>query len=118
MKSSHLTWAATTAILLSTCAVAPVTAGPMQGINGHQAAGSATISGGKVMLSDDFRFDGGPDVYVTVKKGNKLFLLGKLKSNSGAQSYSLPAGDDGAGVADILLYCKQYKVVLGKAAAW
>ncbi len=93
----------------------PAFAGPLSGVNGHSASGSATIDAGKVELGSDFRFDGGPDVYVAVKNGDKIQLLGKLRANDGAQSYALPAGGDEAD--EILLYCKQYNVTLGKASA-
>ncbi|PCH74798.1 MAG: hypothetical protein COC12_03180 [Rhodobacteraceae bacterium] len=102
------------ALLIVVSGTAPGLAEPMRGVNGHSASGSATIASGQVELGSDFRFDGGPDVYVAVKQGGKIQLLGKLRDNSGAQSYALPAGGDGPD--EILLFCKQYNVTLGKAA--
>ncbi len=92
----------------------PLDAAPLKGVNGHVASGSAAIAGDKVELGSDFRFDGGPDVYVAVKRGQEIQLLGKLRANSGAQSYSLSGGGD---VDEILLFCKQFNVTLGKASA-
>jgi len=77
----------------------------------------ATITANRVELGADFVFDGGPDVYVAVKKAGKLYLLGRLKANSGAQTYSLPSNGVAIGADEILLWCKQYNVTLGKASA-
>jgi electron transfer DM13 len=101
------------AVVAVALGTAPSFAGPIRGVNGHTASGNATIEGGQVELGADFRFDGGPDVYVAVKQGGKIQLLGKLRENSGAQSYALPAG--GAEAEEILLFCKQFNVTLGKA---
>jgi hypothetical protein len=98
-------------------ATLPVFAGTLKGANGHTASGSATISNARVELGVDFVFDGGPDVYVAVRKDGELHLLGKLRDNSGAQTYSLPAGLSLDGNDEILLFCKQYNVTLGKASA-
>ncbi len=100
-------------ILCSAIAGASV-AGPLSGVNGHTASGSAMIKNGKVSLGSDFRFDGGPDVYVAVRRGGKIQLLDKLQANSGAQTYALPGGADKA--EEILLFCKKYNVTLGKAS--
>ena len=106
---------AAVALTVLTMAGAPSFAGPMLGVNGHKASGSATIEAGKVELSTDFWFDGGPDVYVALKQGGQIQLLGKLRENAGAQSYALPAGSTGAQADEILLWCKQFNVTLGKA---
>lgn len=90
-------------------------AGPMSGANGHKASGSATIKAGQVELGEDFWFDGGPDVYVAIRSGSEMQLLGKLRQNTGAQSYALPSGVSGSD--EILLWCKKYNVTLGKASA-
>ena len=103
------------ALVFTFSGIVPAGAGPMRGVNGHTASGSATIKAGQVELGPDFRFDGGPDVYVAVKAGGKVQLLGKLRANTGAQSYALPAGG-GAEADEILLFCKQFNVTLGKAA--
>lgn len=104
-----------TILVLATTGGTAVLAGPMRGANGHTASGSARIDAGKVELGSDFRFDGGPDVYVAVKTDGKIQLLAKLRANDGAQSYSLPA--ESGGVDEILLFCKQYNVTLGTAPA-
>lgn len=105
-----------------TIAVAAVgqsaSAGSIHGSSGHKASGTARVTSNSVKLGSNFRFDGGPDVYVAIKKrGKKLKLLGKLRKNSGAQSYRLPAGSKKADVDQILLWCKRYGVSLGTANA-
>ena len=93
-------------------------AGKMRGGSGHKASGNANLVGSKVKLGSNFRFDGGPDVYVAVKKkGQKLKLVGKLRKNSGSQSYGLPTGSNKSDFDRILLWCKKYKVILGSASA-
>ncbi len=98
-------------------ATTPLSAGTIKGANGHIASGSASITAGQVEFGADFVFDGGPDVYVAVKKANKLHLLGKLRENSGAQSYRLPSNGAADGADQIILWCKQYNVTLGRASA-
>lgn len=105
------------ASLLMPFATLPAFAGALKGANGHTASGSAIINNAKVELGSDFVFDGGPDVYVAVRKDGKIHLLGKLRDNSGAQAYSLPTGFSLGGNEEILLFCKQYNVTLGKASA-
>ncbi len=96
----------------------PASAGNLVGHGGHKASGSARVVGSSVKLGSNFRFDGGPDVYVAIKgKNNKLKLLGKLRKNSGAQSYRLPKGSKGADISKVHLWCKQYSVSLGSASA-
>ncbi len=91
-------------------------AGPMSGAGNYKASGNARVSGNSVKLGSDFRFSGGPDVYVAVKsKGQKMKLLGKLRKNRGAQSYKLPVGTQKADVEKILLWCKRYNVQMGSA---
>ena len=116
-RLARMVFAIPIAAPLAALAAMPVLAGPLQGVNGHVASGSAEIGSGEVTLGPDFRFDGGPDVYVALRGGGRILLLGRLRANAGAQAYALPSGEDGAGAEEILLYCKQYNVVLGKAPA-
>jgi len=83
--------------------------------DGYTASGSAKLKEGKVELGSNFEFSGGPDVYVALKSGNEVKLLGKLRKNSGAQTYKIPAKYDGE-VDEIVLWCKKFNVELGKAA--
>lgn len=103
--------------LLLALTTSPALSGAITGVNGHQASGNATKTANRVELGADLVFDGGPDVYVAVKKADKLYLLGKLEANSGAQTYRLPSNGVAIGADEILLCCKQYNVTLGKASA-
>jgi len=114
MNSHKIMAIAISVTVLVSVVAAPSFAGPLRGVNGHTASGSATIAAGQVELGADFQFDGGPDVYVATKQGGEIVLLGKLRANAGAQSYALPSGSDGA--EEILLFCKQYNVTLGQAS--
>ena len=105
------------AALLVPLATLPTYAGALKGANGHTASGNATINNAQVELGADFAFDGGPDVYVAVRKDGEIHLLGKLRDNSGAQAYALPTDFSLGGNDEILLFCKQYNVTLGKASA-
>ncbi len=118
MKFSQLKSIVTAAALISSTMVLSAEAGSMRGKSGHTASGSASIAGSTVKLSSNFKFDGGPDVYVAVKQGGKgVKLLGKLRSNKGAQSYKLPSGTKKSDVDQIILWCKKYNVALGAASA-
>jgi len=104
--------AITSCFLIAT--TASVQAGSLKGKNGHTASGNASRSGNMVKLANNFKFDGGPDVYVAVKKrGQKLKLLAKLRKNRGAQSYRLTSGSKNADT--VVLWCKKYGVSLGEA---
>jgi len=92
-------------------------AGPLQGTSKYKASGTASVVGNSVKLGSNFRFSGGPDVYVAVKKkGKKVKLLGKLRKNSGAQSYKLPAGAKKNDFDQIILFCKRYNITMGTAS--
>ncbi len=117
LKSLRALCIAASVILMIFLTAQPVSAGTLKGANGHTASGSATINNAQVELGADFVFDGGPDVYVAVRKDGEIHLLGKLRDNSGAQAYSLPTGFNLGGNDEILLFCKQYNVTLGKASA-
>ena len=94
-----------------------VQAGSLRGQGGHRASGTANVSGSSVKLGSNFKFDGGPDVYVAVSRpGQKIRLIGKLRKNSGAQAYRLPSGVKKGDVNRVVLWCKRYGVALGSAS--
>jgi len=104
--------AATTLFIL---AAFPSFAAPLSSSkDGYTASGSAKLKAGKVVLGSNFKFSGGPDVYVAVKSGGELVVIEKLRENSGGQTYALPASFDGD-VDEIILWCKKFNVELGKA---
>ncbi|MDC0116137.1 DM13 domain-containing protein [Octadecabacter sp.] len=105
-------------------AAAPVMAGghgrtgTFSGKAGHAASGTAEIDGGTINLLGDFSFDGAPDARIALGNNgahDPATLMGLLKSNTGASSYSVPAGIDSAGYTEVWIWCEQYSVPLGVA---
>jgi hypothetical protein len=96
--------------------------GSFEGAAGHKAAGKAMLSmansGVLLELSDDFSADNGPGLYLylsnqpnNVDAGVEIAPLTKL---SGPSSY----GIEGVSLADfnyVIIYCKPFKVVVGRA---
>ena len=98
--------------------------GTFAGAKDHSASGSYTITGsGKdraLALSDDFKVDKAPDIYVILSRGAMAkdagsVNLGKLKKLEGAQSYKIPESTDLAAYDTVLLWCKKYSVLIGQA---
>lgn len=91
------------------------------GASNHVTSGRVEIAkeGGayKVHLLDDFFFDGAPDPKVAFGKNgyDASTLMGKLKSNSGASSYSVPAGIDPDAYNEVWIWCERFNVPLGVA---
>ena len=81
--------------------------------------GSIFRSEGKwfVSLASDFFFDGAPDPKVAL--GNDGYdpgtVLSPLKTNTGAQSYEIPATLDVANYNEIWIWCERFNVPLGVA---
>ncbi len=96
--------------------------GSFEGAAGHKAEGNAiltmTNSGVQLELSDDFSADNGPGLYLylsnqpnNVDAGVEIAPLAKL---TGSSSY----GIEGVSLADfnyVIIYCKPFKVVVGRA---
>jgi hypothetical protein len=92
----------------------------IRGANGHSASGSARIlreNGAFVLeLGADFRIDSGNnDVYLArrddgVDSGD--LNLGNMKALTGRQRYELP--NDGAGYAHIVLWCRPFRIPIGR----
>ena len=85
--------------------------GEFKGLNRHITTGRAELvkkgNGGVVELMSDFTFDGAPDPKVALGKDGKYdpkTLSGLLKSNTGASTYTLPAGINPDDYNDCLLY--------------
>ncbi len=75
-----------------------LSSGNFSGANGHQTSGTASVvktgSGLSVVLGLNFNFDGAPDPKVGFGKNGKYdknSQLEHLQSNSGKQSYAIPA---------------------------
>lgn len=95
--------------------------GSFQGASNHVTTGGVTVektaNGYVLVLEDDFSFDGAPDPQIGFGKdgydGNTRFS--KLKSNSGKQSYKVPAGIDVSQYNEVWVWCEKFSVPLGVA---
>ena len=96
--------------------------GGFSGVNGHQAAGQVavvkTADGWEVRLQDDFTFDGAPDPWVGFGTSGSFVPatdFHRLRSNTGAQVYKVPADIDAAAYDEVYIWCRRYSVPLGVA---
>ncbi len=109
---------------------APVTAsaqdrvvakGTFSGQSGHAASGGVSVlksaKGNQVVLDADFEFDGAPDPKLGFGKNGyvKSTQFSVLKSNSGEQTYEIPATIDPANYTEVWIWCEKYAVPLGVA---
>ena len=91
--------------------------GTFEGKSNHITTGTAEIAGNQVNLLADFTFDGAPDPKVSLGKDGhrKEWILEPLRSNSGAQSYAVPANIDLDEVNEVWIWCEKFNVPLGVA---
>ena len=109
---------------------APVTAsaqdqvvakGTFSGQSGHAASGGVSVlkstKGNLVVLQPDFKFDGAPDPKLGFGKNGyvKSTQFSVLKSNSGGQTYEIPATIDPGDYTEVWIWCEKYAVPLGVA---
>ncbi len=95
--------------------------GAFRGQSGHTASGGVrvlkTAQGAVVVLGPDFKFDGAPDPKLGF--GNNGYVKSTqfsiLKSNSGQQTYDIPATIDPADYTELWVWCEKYSVPLGVA---
>ena len=96
--------------------------GMFTGLNGHATTGAVTIEksgdGYQIVLGEDFSFDGAPDPKVALGKDGEFdpsTLIELLRSNTGAQTYEVPAGIDISAYNEVYIWCEKYTVGLGVA---
>ena len=96
--------------------------GSFTGVNGHQATGKVavvqTADGWELHLKDDFTFDGAPDPWVGFGNAGSFAPATdfyRLRSNSGGQTYKVPADIDPAAYDEVYIWCRRYSVPLGVA---
>jgi hypothetical protein len=91
--------------------------GTFVGESNHVTTGTAEIADNMVNLLSDFTFDGAPDPQVAL--GNNGYdastLMGLLQSNSGEQSYEIPAGINPDDYNEVWIWCVRFNVPLGVA---
>lgn len=121
------TFLAVLALAISVAVAAPdgyaaERSGTFTGASNHVTKGTAKIvqkaDGWYIEVADNFWFDGAPDPKLALGNGGKVdtaTLVQNLSSNTGAQSYKLPAGIDGAKYDSVILWCEKFSVPLGKA---
>ncbi len=112
------------AVALSTLALAPAAfagghgrLGTFKGLKGHVTTGTVEVLKDKVVLLDDFTFDGAPDPKVAFGKDgyDSKTLMGLLKSNNGTSSYEIPAGINPDDYNEVWIWCEKFNVPLGIA---
>ena len=92
-----------------------------KGVNNHVTTGRVEIAkkdGGYVInLLDDFTFDGAPDPKIALGNNgyDKSTLMGKLTSNNGSSSYTVPAGINPDDFNEVWVWCEKFNVGLGVA---
>ncbi len=95
--------------------------GEFRGKSGHAASGGVSVvktaTGAVVVLAPDFKFDGAPDPKLGFGKNGyvKSTQFSILKSNSGKQTYKIPATIDPADYTEVWVWCEKYSVPLGVA---
>lgn len=98
-----------------------IAAGSFEGKSGHATTGGVSVqttsAGTVVVLGQDFKFDGAPDPKLGFGKNgyDAAAKFSPLRSNSGKQSYSIPANIDPSAYNEIWVWCEKYAVPLGVA---
>jgi hypothetical protein len=116
--------------ILGAIVAAPITAsagdevlasGAFSGKSGHVTSGGVRVvktgDGVALVLDPDFKFDGAPDPKLGFGKNGyvKSSQFSELKSNSGEQSYDLPADIQPGDYNEVWVWCEKYSVPLGVA---
>lgn len=97
--------------------------GQFSGASNHVTKGSVSVTKNAdgsaiVTFSSDFFFDGAPDPQVGFGKNGKFIAasnIGKLKSNTGSQSYKVPASVNIDNFNEVYVWCVKFAVPLGVA---
>ena len=99
-----------------------VRSGTFTGASNHVTRGTGAVglsqSGQAVVtLQSDFWFDGAPDPKVALGRDgyDASTIMGALRSNSGQQSYAVPAGLSLDDYNEIWIWCERFNVPLGVA---
>ena len=108
-----------------TASVPPERSGTFKGADEfHFGSGMARLipgaDGAWTLRFEDFAVRNGPDLYVYLSTSGKGYAkgaleVGKLKADTGAFNYKLPAGTDPQGFASVVVWCKQFAVQFAHA---
>lgn len=99
------------------------TSGSFRGASNHVTKGNVTVTknadgSSTITLASNFSFDGAPDPWVGLGRNGSFVPstnAGKLKRNSGGQSFRVPAGVDVDNFNEVYIYCVKFNVPLGVA---
>jgi hypothetical protein len=96
--------------------------GSFTGASGHETTGTASVyateAGIVIALGEDFSLDGAPDPVVGLGDAgtyDAASKMGPLLSDTGAQTYLLPAGVDIGDYLQVYIWCEEFAVPLGVA---
>ena len=96
--------------------------GTFTGLNNHITNGDVQViaseDGAKIVLGANFTFDGAPDPKVALGNDGKYdpaTLIMPLKSNTGEQTYNVPASIDVSEYNEVYIWCEKFSVGLGVA---
>lgn len=95
--------------------------GTFAGASDHITSGSVSViwtgSAWVISLGPDFSLDGAPDPVVGLGRNgyDPAAKLGALQSDTGAQTYILPAALDIGDYLQVYIWCEQFSVPLGVA---
>ena len=93
----------------------------LMGSDGHHASGEVSFGmdmNKHVLTLSDIKVDKVPDGYVYLTKDADRMHgveLGMLKQFSGTVTYTLPAGVNPEDYDSVVIWCKQFKVEIGRA---
>lgn len=115
---------ATVALAISGVANAAqkIGSGTLRGRSGHTTKGGVTItktsSGYRVDLARNFFLDGAPDPWLGFGKNGRFSRktqFTKLRKNTGAQSYAVPASIKVENFNEFYVWCRKFSSPLGVA---
>ena len=96
--------------------------GSFSGLSNHITTGDVSVISGadgvKIVLAANFSFDGAPDPKVAFGKDGKYdpaTIIEPLRSNSGEQSYKVPASINVDDYNEVYIWCEKFSVGLGVA---
>lgn len=95
--------------------------GALSGTEGHHATGKVTLAtdmGKHYLVLSDIMVDKVPDGHVYLAKDGDRNLgvdLGVLRQFSGNVSFALPAGTNPEQYDSVIIYCKKFRVEIGRA---
>lgn len=95
-----------------------IASGSLSGANNHVTKGNVMVvemNGGYVVkLGEGFSLDGAPDPKLAFGVDGKApVMLAPLTSNTGAQTYEVPAGINPANFNKFYIWCEKFSVSLG-----